>query len=93
MTRKRRKRYHPRGTQPGTLAAHAEAGDAPVRITSFRYDANGCEERTVSPSEVPSLSPPEGGVLWVDVCGLSDPPWSGRSATASGSTPWRSRTC
>ncbi len=73
MARIRRKRYHPPGTQPGTLAAHAEAGDAPVRITTFRYDANGCEERTVSPSEVPSLSPPEGGVLWVDICGLSDP--------------------
>ncbi|MDO8738172.1 CorA family divalent cation transporter, partial [Candidatus Deferrimicrobium sp.] len=73
MARKRRKRYHPPGTQPGTLAAHPEAGDAPVRITSFLYDANLCEERTVSPSEISSLSPPEGGVLWLDVCGLSDP--------------------
>jgi magnesium transporter len=73
MTRKRRKRYHPRGTQPGTLAAHAEAGDAPVRITSFRYDANSCEENAIAPSEIPSLTPPEGGVLWLDVCGLSDP--------------------
>ena len=73
MARKRRKRYHSPGTQPGTLAAHAEAGDAPVRITSFLYDASRCEERTVSPSEVSSLSPPEGGVLWLDVCGLSDP--------------------
>ena len=73
MARKRRKRYHAPGTQPGTLAAHAEAGDAPVRITSFLYDANRCEERTVSPSEISSLSPPEGGVLWLDVCGLSDP--------------------
>lgn len=73
MARVRRKRYHPRGTQPGTLAAHTEAGDAPVRIASFRYDATQCEEGTVSPSEIPSLSPPEGGVLWLDVCGLSDP--------------------
>lgn len=73
MARVRRKRYHPRGTQPGTLAAHTEAGDAPVRIASFRYDAIQCEEGTVSPSEIPSLSPPEGGVLWLDVCGLSDP--------------------
>jgi magnesium transporter len=73
MTRKRRKRYHTPGTQPGTLAAHAEAGDAPVLITSFRYDANRCEEKAVSLAELPSLSPPEGGVLWVDVCGLSDP--------------------
>jgi len=73
MARKRRKRYHPPGTQPGTLAAHAEAGDAPVRITSFRYEANKCEERTVPPSGIPSLSPPEGGVLWLDVSGLSDP--------------------
>ncbi|HSQ15674.1 MAG TPA: magnesium and cobalt transport protein CorA, partial [Candidatus Binatia bacterium] len=73
MARARRKRYHPRGTQPGTLAAHTEAGDAPVRIASFRYDASLCEEGTVSPSEIPSLSPPEGGVLWLDVCGLSDP--------------------
>lgn len=73
MARARRKRYHPRGTQPGTLAAHTEAGDAPVRIASFRYDVTQCEEGTVSPSEIPSLSPPEGGVLWLDVCGLSDP--------------------
>ena len=73
MARKRRKRYHPPGTQPGTLAAHAEAGDTPVRATAFRYDARGCEERTVSPAEIPSLSPPEGGVLWLDVSGLSDP--------------------
>ena len=73
MARRRRKRYHAPGTQPGTLAAHAEAGDAPVRVISCRYDAGRCEERTVSPSEVSSLSPPEGGVLWLDVCGLSDP--------------------
>ncbi|MBP2687993.1 MAG: magnesium and cobalt transport protein CorA [Deltaproteobacteria bacterium] len=73
MARKRRKRYHPPGTQPGTLSAHAEAGDTPVRATAFRYDAGGCEERTVSPAEIPSLSPPEGGVLWLDVSGLSDP--------------------
>jgi len=73
MARKRRKRYHAPGTQPGTLAAHAEAGDAPVRITSFRYDANRYEERAVVPSEIPSLPSPEGEVLWLDVCGLSDP--------------------
>lgn len=73
MTRKRRKRFHPPGTQPGTLAAHAEAGDAPVRITSFRYDANHCEERAVAPAGISSLAPPEGGVLWIDVSGLSDP--------------------
>jgi len=73
MARKRRKRYHPPGTQPGVLAAHAEAGDTPVRATAFWYDARGCEERTVSPAEIPSLSPPEGGVLWLDVSGLSDP--------------------
>ncbi len=73
MARKRRKRYHAPGTQPGTLAVHAEAGDVPVRITLFRYDGNLCEERSIVPSEIPSLSPPEGGVLWLDVCGLSDP--------------------
>jgi len=73
MARKRRKRYHPPGTQPGTLAAHAEAGDAPVRITSFLYDVSRCEERTVAPSEVSSLSLPEGSVLWINVEGLSDP--------------------
>jgi magnesium transporter len=73
MARKRRKRYHPPGTQPGTLSAHAEAGDTPVRATAFRYDAGGCEERTVSPAEIPSLAPPAGGVLWLDVSGLSDP--------------------
>jgi magnesium transporter len=73
MARKRRKRYHPPGTQPGTLSAHAEAGDTPVRATAFRYEAGGCEERTVSPAEILSLAPPEGGVLWLDVSGLSDP--------------------
>jgi magnesium transporter len=73
MARKRRKRYHPPGTLPGTLAAHAEAGDAPVRITSFRYDANLCEEQAIALSEIPSLAPPEGEVLWLDVCDLSDP--------------------
>ena len=73
MVRKRRKRYHPPGTQPGTLAAHAEAEEVPVRITAFLYDADRCEERSVSPSDLPSLSPPEGGVLWVDVSGLSEP--------------------
>lgn len=73
MVRKRRKRYHPPGTQPGTLAAHAEAADVPVRLTAFLYGADRCEERAVSPSELPSLSPPEGGVLWLDVSGLSEP--------------------
>jgi len=73
MARKRRKRIHSPGTQPGTLVAHSEAGDAPVRITLFLYDASRCEERTVSLSELSSISPPEGGVLWLDICGLSDP--------------------
>jgi magnesium transporter len=73
MTRKRRKRYHPPGTQPGTLVAHEEAQGTPVRVRTFRYDAGRCEERDVSAAEVPALSAPEGGVLWVDVSGLSDP--------------------
>ncbi len=73
MVRKRRKRYHPPGTQPGTLAAHAEAGDLPVRIAAFLYDTGRCEERTIALSDLPSLAPPEGGVLWLDVCGLSEP--------------------
>ena len=45
MARKRRKRWHPPGTPPGTLSAHPEADKAPVRITLFRYDAAGLEER------------------------------------------------
>ncbi len=73
MAKRRRKRYHPPGTLPGTLAAHAEAGDAPVRLKAFLYDAGKCEERTLSAGEIPSLAPPEGGVLWLDVGGLSDP--------------------
>lgn len=73
MARKRRKRYHPPGTQPGTLAAHAEAGDTPVRLTAFLYDAGRCEERPLSAADIPSLAPPEGGVLWLNVAGLSDP--------------------
>src|SRR3972149_6351870 len=39
MARKRRKRYHPPGTQPGTLVAHAEAQGTPGRVRGFRYDA------------------------------------------------------
>src|SRR5512134_1931501 len=73
MARRRRKRFHPPGTQPGTLTAHAEAQGAPVRIRATVYDPGRCEEREVAPPDIPSLAPPEGGVLWVDVVGLSDP--------------------
>jgi magnesium transporter len=73
MARKRRKRWHPPGTPPGTLAAHAEADREPVRITLFLYDAARLEERTLRPEEIASLSVPEGGVLWLNICGLSDP--------------------
>ncbi len=73
MGNKRRKRYHPPGTPPGTLSAHAEAQGAPVRIHAILYDARKFEEREVSPEAIPALSPPEGGVLWIDVTGLSDP--------------------
>ena len=73
MGRKRRKRWHPPGTMPGTLAAHAEAHAAPVTVSAMSYDAARCEERTLRPDEIASLSVPEGGVLWLDVCGLSDP--------------------
>jgi magnesium transporter len=73
MTRKRRKRWHPPGTPPGTLAAHAEAALEPVRIALFRYDAGRFEERPLRPEEIASLSVPDDGVLWLDICGLSDP--------------------
>jgi magnesium transporter len=73
MTRKRRKRWHPPGTDPGTLAVHAEADPGPVRITFFLYDAAHIEERTLRPEEIPSLHVPEGGVVWLDIWGLSDP--------------------
>ncbi len=73
MARLRRKRFHPPGTMPGTLAAHAEADAGPVRIALFSYDAARCEERAVAPAEIPSLAVPDRGVLWVDVVGLSDP--------------------
>src|SRR5512145_644367 len=73
MARKRRKRFHAPGTMPGTLAAHAEASAGPVGITLFSYDAARCEERTVNPAEIPSLAVPDGGVLWLDIAGLSDP--------------------
>ncbi|MBE0603018.1 MAG: magnesium/cobalt transporter CorA [Deltaproteobacteria bacterium] len=58
---------------PGTLAAHAEAGNAPVQVRAFLYDAERCEERAIAVSDIPSLSSPEKGVLWLDVVGLSDP--------------------
>ncbi len=73
MARNRRKRFHAPGTMPGTLAAHAEAHAGPVTVRLFTYDASGCEERVLDPAEIPSLSVPDGGVLWVDVTGLSDP--------------------
>ncbi|HEY7528392.1 MAG TPA: magnesium/cobalt transporter CorA [Candidatus Deferrimicrobiaceae bacterium] len=73
MARKRRKRWHPPGTPPGTLSAHPEADKAPVRITLFRYDAAGLEERALHPAEIASLTVPDSGVLWLDICGLSDP--------------------
>ena len=70
--RKRRKRAHSPGTLPGTLAAHAEAVPGPVRITAVRYGPDHWEERTLSPGEISSLSAPGQGVLWLDVCGLSE---------------------
>lgn len=73
MGKRRRKRYHPPGTVPGTLTAHAEAGSAPVRMKALLYDAERCEEREVAVADVPGLSPPKKGVLWIDVVGLSDP--------------------
>ncbi len=73
MTRKRRKRYHPPGTVPGTLAAHAEAGHAPVRITLFRYAPGTCEERSLSAAQIRDLERPVEGAMWIDVGGLSDP--------------------
>lgn len=73
MARKRRKRWHLPGTSPGTLEAHPEADKGPVRITLFRYDATLFEERTLPPGEIPSLEVSENGVLWLDICGLSDP--------------------
>ena len=73
MARKRRKRYHPPGTQPGTLVAHLEAQGTPVRVRAILYDAGRCEERDVLPAELPTLSAPDSGVLWIDVEGLSDP--------------------
>src|SRR5512139_2277360 len=73
MARRRTKRYQPPGTQPGTLTAHAEAQGTPVRVRAVVYDAGRFEERDVSPAELSSLAVPEGGVLWLDVVGLSDP--------------------
>jgi magnesium transporter len=73
MARKRRKRWHPPGTPPGTLTAHAEAAHEPVRIVLFRYDADRLEERPLRREEIASLSVPDAGVLWLDICGLSDP--------------------
>lgn len=74
MTRKkRRKRTHPPGTRPGTLAAHAEADAVPVRIRAIAYTADGCEERELSREQLSSVEVPGRGVLWLDVWGLSDP--------------------
>ena len=72
-SRKRIKRWVPAGTLPGTLVAHAEAGEEPAQIHMFSYDADRCEERVLRKEEIPSLFVPETGVLWLDVWGLSDP--------------------
>jgi magnesium transporter len=72
-TRRRRIRSHPPGTTPGTLVAHAEAGEAPVRMTAFLYDAAQFEERALAANDVAAIAPPPEGVLWIDVGGLSDP--------------------
>ncbi|MBI5575537.1 MAG: magnesium/cobalt transporter CorA [Deltaproteobacteria bacterium] len=58
---------------PGTLAAHAEAGTGPVRIALIKYDRAAFEERILPAGEIPSVSAPAAGVLWIDVRGLSDP--------------------
>lgn len=73
MAKRRRKRWHSPGTSPGTLAAHAEAAAGPVQVTLIHYDAARIEERTIRPEDIGSLSAPAAGVLWIDVCGLSDP--------------------
>jgi len=72
-SRKRIKRWHPPGTLPGTLVAHAEAGAEPAQIHMFSYGPDRCEERVLRPEEIPSLVAPENGVLWLDIWGLSDP--------------------
>ncbi len=71
--KERKKRSHVPGTLPGTLVAHAEADPEPVRIFLFSYDSERCEERTLRPDEIASLTVPDHGVLWLDIWGLSDP--------------------
>jgi magnesium transporter len=71
--KKRSKRAHPPGTLPGTLVAHEEADAAPVQIFLFSYGPERCEERTLRPEDVASLTVPESGVLWLDIWGLADP--------------------
>ena len=71
--RKRMKRWNAPGTAPGTLAAHAEAEGIPVEVTLVRYDEERFEERPLPREELPVLSVPREGVLWLDVKGLSDP--------------------
>jgi magnesium transporter len=56
-------------------------------MKAFLYDAERCEEREVVLADIPALSPPKKGVLWLDVAGLSDPAPSARSATGSGWHP------
>ena len=71
--KKRIKRSHPPGTLPGTLVAHEEADAAPVQIFLFSYDPDHCEERSLRPDEIASLTVPDNGVLWIDIWGLADP--------------------
>ncbi len=73
MAHRRRKRWQTPGTMPGTLTAHAEATLCPVALPAIAYDGDSLREWSVPVSQVPSLCPPEKGVLWIDVCGLGDP--------------------
>lgn len=73
MAHGRRKRWQEPGTMPGTLTAHPEAALRPVSLAVIAYDEGAFREWAVPVSEVSSLSPPEKGVLWIDVCGLGDP--------------------
>jgi magnesium transporter len=69
MRRRLVKRFHPPGTQPGTLAPPAEGAAGPARLSLLTYTAERAVEHPITAlSEVVSLIPP-GEQAWLRIVG------------------------
>ena len=67
-----RRRVKKPGTAPGTLVHTGPKHAEEVRITLFRYDESGCDERELPSLEAAWPFPPAPAVTWVNVDGLHD---------------------